>query len=45
MFEDTFGLSLKANSPYTMAEQLGMTEKQLDSMVDAEPWHPLFDNE
>ncbi|MBQ9394290.1 MAG: recombination-associated protein RdgC [Proteobacteria bacterium] len=45
LFEDTFGLSLKANSPYMMAEQLGMTEKQLDSMVDADPWHPVFENE
>lgn len=45
LFEDTFGLSLKADSPYMMAEQLGMSEKQLDCMVDSEPWHPNFEEE
>lgn len=38
LFEATFGLTLHADSPFLMAKHLGLDEKQLDDMVDAEPW-------
>ena len=43
LFEATFGLKLNADSPYLMAQHLGFSEKQLDTMINAEPWHPIFD--
>lgn len=45
LFEATFGLTLNADSPYLMAEHLGFKEKQLESMIEADPWHPMFDEE
>ena len=45
LFEATFGLTLNQDSPFLMAQHLGMTEKQLDSMVEAEPWYPVFDEQ
>ena len=41
-FEDTFDITLTPDSPFTMAEKLGLTNQQLDQMVDAEPWHPVL---
>ena len=43
LFEATFGLKLDPDSPFLMARQLGFSEKQLEEMVSAEPWHPAFD--
>lgn len=44
LFESTFGLTLNADSPFLMARHLGFDEKQLDAMVDAEPWRvELYD--
>ncbi len=40
-FEDTFDITLTPDSPYTMAAKLGLPSKQLDAMVNAEPWHPV----
>ena len=45
LFEATFGLTLDPDSPFLMARSLGIPEKTLDEMVDAEPWHPRFDEE
>ncbi len=45
MFEDTFGLTLNMDNPFLMAKHLGLSEKQLEAMVDAEPWIPAYDEE
>ena len=45
MFEETFGLALNMDNPYLMAQHLGLDEKQLADMVDAEPWIPAYDEE
>ena len=45
LFEATFGVTLDADSPFMMAQHLGLTEKQLEKMVEAEPWHPVFEDE
>ena len=43
LFEATFGLALSHDSPFLMAKQLGIDDKELDNMVNAEPWHPDFE--
>lgn len=43
LFEATFDVKLDPDSPYLMARSLGMSEKDLDAMVEMEPWHPEFD--
>ena len=45
LFEATFGLSLNGDSPFLMARHLGFDEKDLDAMVDAEPWRMEFSEE
>ena len=45
LFEHTFGLSLDQDSPFMMAKNLGLSEKELDRMVDCDPWYPKFDEE
>ena len=45
LFEATFGLTIDADSPFLMAKHLGLEEKKLDAMVDAEPWHPIFEDD
>jgi DNA recombination-dependent growth factor C len=37
LFEDTFGLNLKPDSPYTAAAELQLGEKELDALVQLEP--------
>ena len=44
LFESTFGLQLDPDSPFLMARELGLSESQLDAMVNADPWHPVFDH-
>ena len=44
LFESTFGLQLAPDSPFLMARELGLSESQLDAMVNADPWHPVFDH-
>jgi len=39
-FENTFDITLTPDSPYTMAEKLGLTKKQLEAMVETQVWHP-----
>ncbi len=41
-FEDTFDLTLTPDSPFMMAQELGLTNQQLDIMVNADPWHPVL---
>lgn len=43
LFKETFGLEIHLDSPFLMAKELGLTEKQLDAMVEADPWYPTFD--
>ena len=45
LFEQTFGLSLDADSPFLMAKNLGLSEKQLNQMVELDPWYPKFEEE
>ena len=45
LFEQTFGFQIDEDSPFMMAKNLGLSEKQLDDMVNATPWQPLLDRE
>ena len=44
LFKETFGLEIHEDCPLLMAKDLGMTEKQLDAMVDLDPWYPSFES-
>ena len=44
LFEATFGLTLDADSPFLMAKHLGIGEKDLETMVEADPWLPVFED-
>lgn len=45
LFELTFGLSLDEDSPYLMAEHLGIEQEALERMVEADPWFVTLDGE
>ena len=44
LFKETFGLEIHEDCPLLIAKDLGMTEKQLDAMVDLDPWYPSFES-
>ena len=45
LFEKTFGLTVDMDSPFLMAQHLGLSEKQLEDMTNAEPWYPKLEED